>query len=697
MDKFTEKILKHKLVVIVAFSLALIFSIFARSMVKVNYNMVDYLPEDSKSTVSLNVMEEQFNKKTPNVRVMLEDISISKTLEYKNKISQVEVVEEVTWMDDYVNIDQPLEMIDESIKDSYYKNEKALIDVVVNDKDGLIDTIQDIKDVIKDKGVVSGEAATLAFAQSSTSEEVSKIMAFIIPVIIIILMISTSSWFEPVLFLCTVGVSILINMGTNIFLGEISFITEATASILQLAVSIDYAVFLLHRFADFRLEGMEVKEAMVNAMKKSFSSILASGLTTVLGFLALTLMRFKIGPDLGIVLAKGIVLSLLSVMTLLPALTVYTYKIIDKTHHRSFMPSFKKFGKFSMKIGPMVVVIIMLILLPCYIAQGKNSFTYGASSMSSGEDTEIGRDTAKINNEFGKSNQLVFLLPREKSSLEKEFGEKLLSINNVSDVMSYSMSVGNEIPKNFVPENQISALVSDEYSRMIITLNTEDEGEEAFKAIEDIRALGKEYFGNDCYLAGSSASSYDIRETVTSDNKVTTLAAIIAIGVVIMLTFKSISIPILLLLAIESAVWINFSVSYFSNSDIAYIGFMVISSVQLGATVDYAILFANGYLENRKNYNKYNSAINAIKSSTGTVITSAAILSIAGFALGNISTNTVIVQLGMLLGRGTVISAISVLFFLPTILVLCDKLIEKTTLKAKFYKEGISNEFAYEK
>ena len=695
MERFADKILKHKILVIIAFLLALVFSIFAQKFVEVNYDMADYLPDGSKSTISLNIMNEQFDKKPSNLRVMLEDISVSKALDYKKLIEKVDGVEEVTWMDDYVNIEQPLEMIDESILDTSYKDKNALLDVVVDEGEGLSETLENIKDIIGKDGIIAGPAATISFAQTSTSEEMSKIMAFLIPIIILILMVSTSSWFEPFLFLITVGVSILINMGTNIFLGEISFVTKTTASILQLAVSMDYAIFLLHRFADFRNEGMDIKEAMENAMKKSFASIFASGSTTVLGFLALTLMRFKIGPDLGIVLAKGVVLSLLSVMTLLPALTMYTYKIIDKTHHKSFMPSFEGLGKLSMKIGPIVIIIVMLIVVPSYIAQGKNNFVYGASSMSSSEETDIGRDTKKIDDTFGKSNKLVFLLPKEKSELEKKFGEEALKIDGVSDIVSYSQSLGNEIPKDFVPKDKISALVSDDYNRIIITLDTEAEGEEAFKAVEDIRNLGEEFFGENCYLAGGTVSTYDIKETVTKDNQVTTLAAIIAIGAIILITYKSLAIPIILLIAIESSIWINLSFSYFQNLDIVYIGFMVISSVQLGATVDYAILFANGYLDNRKEFDKYDSVMNTIKSSTATVITSASILSISGFILGTISSNTVIAQLGILLGRGTIISAISVLFFLPTVLVLCDKFIEKTTIKSNFYKGEIEYESSY--
>ena len=343
----------------------------------------------------------------------------------------------------------------------------------------------------------------------------------------------------------------------------------------------DYAIFLLHKFADFREEGLDIKDAMANAMKKSFSSIFASGLTTILGFLALTLMRFKVGPDLGIVLAKGIVFSLASVMLLLPVITIYTYKIIDKTHHKSFMPSFNKFSKFSMKIGPIVLIVVALSVVPSYLAQSKNHFTYGASSMASDDESDVGKAIIETDNIFGKSNQLVFMIPANDEAGEKEIVDKLYEINGVSNVISYSNMVGNEIPKGFVPSEQLSSLVSDKYSRMIITLSADEESKVAFDAIESIRNLGSEYFGDDCYLAGNSVSAYDIKETVTSDNVITTLGSIIAIGLVIMFTYKSLSLPIILLFAIESSIWINLSYTYFSAGSIAYKGYMVISAVQL--------------------------------------------------------------------------------------------------------------------
>lgn len=254
------------------------------------------------------------------------------------------------------------------------------------------------------------------------------------------------------------------------------------------------------------------------------------------------------------------------------------------------------------------------------------------------------------------------------------------------------MTVGNEIPKEFVPEDDISSLVSKNYSRMLITIQAEEESDMAFNAIEEIRALGEKYFDDDYYLVGGSPSTYDIKDTVTKDNVITTLGAILAIGVVILLAYRSLSIPLILLLAIEASIWINLSYTYFAGSSIAYIGYMVISSVQLGATVDYAILFANGYLDNRNNHNKHDAAIKTLKESTGSILTSGIILALSGFILGIISTNTVIAQLGILIGRGAVFSMISVLFFLPTILILCDRLIEKTTLKTSFYKGEVKYE-----
>jgi predicted RND superfamily exporter protein len=647
---------------------------------------MDYLPEDSPSTVALDVMNRAFDQATSNTRVLVKDVTVPETLEYKQQIKAVEGVKEIQWLDDVVNIYQPLEMLPPKTLHAWYKDNNAVFTLSIDDQNAQ-QTIDQIRAIIDPTGALSGDAVNLTAAKSSTRSEVRKMMTFLIPVIFLILILTTSSWFEPILFLTVIGISILINMGTNAFLGQISFITQTTAAILQLAISMDYSIFLLHRFAEFRAKGLDVKQAMAEAMKKSFSSILASGLTTILGFAALTLMRFKIGPDMGIVLAKGVFFSLISVMLLLPILTVLTYRIIDKTHHRSFLPSFTGFSRFVARLGVPVIIIVALLLVPAFLAQRQNTFIYGAAAMSSNQSSQIGQDEAQINELFGKSNQMVLLLPTGDPVTEKEFSNALYEIPSVASIFSYVTTVGVEIPSDYLPEKKRAAFMANGYSRMVVTVNTLQESPETFALVETIRNLAHEYYDDTYYLSGGSVNVYDMKNTVTTDNELVTIAAIVAIGIVLLLTFRSLSIPFILLLVIESSIWINLAFPYFAGASMAYIGFMIISSVQLGATVDYAILFANRYLENRQTFPKQEAAVRTIADTTGSILTSAGILTFAGFIMGVVSTNGVIGQLGTLIGRGAALSAAMVLFFLPPMLVLCDQLIQKTTWGLTMKKE----------
>jgi len=677
MNHIADKIIKHRKLVLVFFIVSIMISLVLSQLVDTNFNLAKYLPEDSKSTISLEIMEQEFQKSPPNARVLVENVSIVEALEYKNKISKVEGVREINWLDDATDINIPIEMMDKKTLESFYKNENALFTLVIDpEKDA--DAVSQIGTIIEGKGEITGNIVDDVAAQESAGGETSRMTIFIVPLILIILLITTSSWIEPFLFLLTIGVAIILNNGTNAFLGEISFITKSTAAILQLAVSMDYSIFILHRFQEYRHEGMEVKEAITLAMKKSFSSILASGLTTVVGFAALILMRFKIGPDLGIVLAKGIVFSLLSVMLLLPVLTVYTYKIIDKTHHRSFLPSFKGFAKLAMKLGIPVMIIVGVLIVPSFLAQNKNDFMYGSSAIS----TNSGK-TDKI---FGMANNMVILVPNDNIVNEQFLSDELSKLPYVSSIISYVDSIGATIPKEFIPSENISDLQSEKYSRFILTVATSPEGDSAFKAVEEIRAIGEKYYGDEFYFTGGSVNIYDMKNTVVQDNKLVTIAAIIGIGIILLLTFRSFSFPLILLLTIESSIWINLSFPYFSGQKMAYLGFMIISSIQLGATVDYAILFANRYKENRSEMHKKDATLKTISDTTASIMTSASILAIAGFIMNAVSTNDIIGQLGLLIARGTLLSASLVLLLLPTLLFLLDKPIQKTTLKLKFYE-----------
>lgn len=680
MKYISEKIVKNKKLILIIFAIVIVISASLSKLVSINYDLISYLPDESPSTIALEKMNKEFTKVPPNARVLVEGVTIPQALEYKNQIKAVEGVLEISWMDDSTNIYQPLESIDKKFLDSFYKDGNALFTIVIDDNKSQ-KAVEEVKNIIGSHGEITGDIVDTVTAKSSTGAETGKMMIFIIPTILIILFLTTSSWFEPILFMIAIGVAIVINNGTNAFLGEISFITKTTAAILQLAVSMDYSIFLLHRFSEYREMGQDVKNAMINAMSKSFSSIFASGLTTLIGFAALIIMRFKIGPDLGIVLAKGILFSMLSIMLLLPVLTIYTYKLIDKTHHKSFLPSFQKFGKFAVKLGVPVMLIVGIVVVPSYLAQSKNDFMYGASVMGSAS-----KGISKTEQLFGKANNMVLLVPKGDVVKEKALSDELLSKHYVSSIISYTETIGTVITPEFIPKDKLTSLQSDNYSRIIITINTSQESEAAFNAVEEIRALGEKYYKEEYLLSGGSANVYDMKNTVTEDNTRVTIVAVVGIGIVLLFNFQSLTLPFVLLLTIETSTWINLAFPYFIDEKMAYLGFMIISSIQLGATVDYAILFANRYIENRKNMAKKEAAVKTVADTAASILTSASILMIAGFIMGAISTNGVIGQLGTLIGRGTLLSASMVLFFLPSALMLLDKVIQKTTIRLEFYK-----------
>ena len=682
MERLVNGILKYKKSILVFFILATVISLFTSSMVNINYNIMDYLPEEAPSTKALDVMNEEYDKGAANVRVVLKDVSIVDALKYKEKIKKVDGVDDIQWLDDVVNIKEPLELQNQDTIESWYKNNEALFSITVNE-DKEESAIDEIGEIIGENGMISGSAVNIVFAQETTEKELIKMMVILIPIILISLFLTTSSWFEPVLFLSTIGIAIIINSGTNLILGEISFVTKAAGSILQLAVSMDYSIFLLHRFSEFRNEGLAVKEAMKEAILKSVSSILSSGLTTVVGFAALIVMKFKIGPDMGFVMLKAICLSLISVLVLLPVLALYCYKLIDKTQHKSFMPKFNKFAKVSYKFRHISIILFLLLLIPCFLAQQNNSFSYGASEIYSDESTKIGHDTAAINKGFGKTNPLVLMVPKGDLVSERALCDELENIDKITSITSYAETVGITIPTEYVPDDTLSQLISDNYSRFIIVANVKVEGDETFALIDEIRNLAYKYYDDSYYFLGESVNTLDLKETIEDDNKKVNAISIIAIMIILLLTFKSLSLPIILVLVIEFSIWSNLTFNYFIGNDVFYIAYLIISSIQLGATIDYAILFTNRYIENRETMNKKEATQATISTTTVSILTSASILATAGIILGEISTNSIIAQLGILVGRGAILSLILVLFVLPALLMLLDKLIAKTTKKNK--------------
>lgn len=683
MRKFYSWVVKNPKKILVFFFVLAICGAVLQNLVEVNYDMTDYLPKDTSSTVSIDLMNKEFDGGIPNARVMIKDVSIPKALEYKEMLKNCQGVTDVIWLDNSVSIYEPLEMADKDTVETYYKDNNALFTVTVDESDDVA-TIDRIRKIIGENNSMTGDAVSKAIATTGTIDEVRIISVFAVLFVLLVLLITTTSWLEPFVILLGLGVAIMINSGSNLIFGEISFVTNAAGSILQLAVSLDYSVFLIHRYEECLQQNPDKKSAMVDALCKSTSSIASSGLTTVIGFLALVFMRFGIGPDLGLALAKGVAISLITVFVFMPVLILSVYPIIKKTRHKNFMPKFKRFGKFASRIMIPMALAFIIVAVPSYMASNSNSYYYGSSKIY-GENTQYGKDTLTIEKTFGKNDTYVLMVPNGNTVTEKKLSDALHKIPKINSILSYVDTVGAEIPKEYLDEDTLSQLVSDNYNRFVLSVEADYEGEETFDLVKEIRNTANKYYPDSYYLAGQGVSTYDLMDTITDDTLKVNLIAIASVFVILLITMKSISLPFILVFAIEAAIWINIGIPYFADSVVMYIAYLIISSIQLGATVDYAILFTDRYIEHRRTMTKKNAIVETVSSVTTSILTSGIVLSVVGFLLRYISTHGILSQLGLFLGRGTLLSMASVFFVLPGLLYMFDGLIQKTTIKLNFY------------
>lgn len=665
-EKFFQWIIRFRIPIILLFLTASVFCAFASRQVKVNYDMNDYLPEESLSTISLDKMKEEFEGDIPNARVAVKHVSYAEALDYKKKLEDISGVDSVTWLDDSNPMDLPLSMLDEETVTTYYKDNTALYTVTIQE-DAINDVVPAIRNLIGNDNAMTGSAVSTAVATKSTVTEIQKITAFAVLIVLLVLILTTTSWLEPFIVLFGIGVAVILNAGSNLMFGEISFVTNAAGSILQLAVSLDYSVFLIHRFQECRLSESDPKTAMNNALCKSCSSILSSGLTTVIGFLALLFMRFQIGPDLGRALAKGIAISLVTVFVFMPGVILFFYRWMDKLTHREFLPSFHKFGKFVSKITLPLACIFCLIMLPSYYLSNQNSYYYGSSHIFSAG-TQYGDDTAFIESTFGIKDTYVMMIPTGDDKTERALVNELKENNDVISVTSLADMIGPGVPRDMIPNKILSQLCGTNYNRLVLSVGVDYEGDTTFALVKSIRELGKKYYGENYYLAGQGVSTYDLMDTITADMVKVNLVAIGAVFVVLLLTMRTFKTPIVLVLAIETAIWINLSLPYLQHKPLFYIAYLIISSIQLGATVDYAILFSDRYQECLTHFSPKESIVEALSQTTASILTSGTVMITVGFLLGILSTHGLLSQLGYLLGKGTICSLISVLFVLPGLL-----------------------------
>lgn len=688
MLKFCEAFLRHRKAVVALFAVAAVACALCIPAVKVNYSMTDYLPADAPSIQALDDMEQSFDGGIPNARLFAEGIDQATAEQLSRDLAAVDGVDEVMWLGSVADTKKPLAVQDEDVTASWATDDGYLFQLVIDEAKGVTAT-EEARAAAQDTGAsqvsLSGDAVNTASAQSSTSVEIAYIMVLAVLIIIVILSLTSHSWFEPVIFLTVIGVAIVMNMGTNLLIGEISFISQICGAILQLAVSMDYAIVLLHTFRRCQREYADPYVAMAHAMKRGFSVVLSSAAVTFFGFLSLTVMQFGIGVNMGIVLAKGILFSFLTVMFLMPCLTLLCLRWIDRFEHRFLMPSFDGFARVCQRIMVPMAVVVIVVAVPAYLAESRTDFRYGTSGFAPpGSQTAVEQE--RIEEAFGASATWVVMVPEGDTSREQALADDLEALDHVTGVTSYVTEAGRALPVEVAPASTVEQVVAGGWSRLVVSLDVEGEGDEAFALVEQVRATAEAQYGDAYRLAGAEVSVYDLRDTVQQDAGRVKLFSMLSIGLVLALMFRSLSIPFVVLIAIEVAIWINLAVPYFLGDSLNYIGYLVIDAVQLGAAVDYAIIYTREYFDRRSEYTPREAARSAVKHAALTILTSSSILVFAGLAVWQIASNGVISELGVLIARGAFTSTLMMFVFLPWLFKTFDGVIRRTSLGLHVYE-----------
>lgn len=671
------QIIKKRGFIEILFAIGCLFSLLAMLFVDVNYDLTKYVPKSAVSAQGLDKMKEVFGY-PGTARVMIKDVSLYEAKQYKEKFEAVDGVDQVLWCDTTVNVYAGEDFINmDDIKD-YYKDNCAVMDITFDeesDSNRTKNAITELKEITGDKGCFSGMAIQNKSLIETTASEMQTILVVAVIMIFAVLALTTTAWTEPILFMLVMGVAVLLNRGTNIFIGTVSFLTNNVAIILQLATSMDYSIFLLDAFLRWRNAGFSEEEAIVKAVEEAINSIFASSLTTVVGFLALVTMKFNIGFDMGLVLAKGIICSLLAVVFFMPAMILKFAKWNDKTRHRSFLPNFTPLGKLVYKVRYVILALVIVLTPPAYVAQGMNDFLFGNDAVGSSEGTKVYEDDQEIVAKFGRSNMLLAIYPNTSNVTEKELTDELEDLPYVKSVTSMAGTLPEGVPEDIIPYSTAKLLHRGDTARMLIYIRTKGESDASFEYTDQIREIVKKYYPDNSYLVGETPSTQDIKTTIIADNARVNVLTLLGVFIVVMFSFKSALIPIIVMIPIEVAIYFNMAMPYIQGVNMIYMGYIIVSSIQLGATVDYSILLTNNYIAKRQELPKKEACISAIAQSCSSILTSGTIITLAGYIVHLISTTAAIGDLGHLIGRGGLFSLVLVLFLLPSLLVLCDRII----------------------
>jgi len=653
-------------------------------LVEINYDMTKYLPSDSNTALGLEVLEDSFGNHAA-IQIMIESDDFVELLMTKDKIKSIPLVKNVFFIDDIIPYMEKLEFLPpETIRPFYYEN-NALLTVTIDADDyckNIEYVLQDIEIILEGKPyAIRGEALNNIEARQIAENETYKIILYILPIILLILLLASKSFFEPIIILIPLSVAIVINMATNYFLPNISFITLAIAAALQLAISLDYSLFLLHRYYEERKKDVPVLESIITALKSTFKTVSASMLTTVTCFLALLFMRYTIGFDIGIVLSKGILLSYLSVIILTPILIYISAPLIDKTMHNTYTPSLNR-ALLIINKGRFILLAILIITVAfTFHYQNKTTYTYG-NNFSPDESSSLAIDNQKITDKFGVLKPILILVPHD-NDIAKE--AKLVSLLNshssITKVESLITVTDSSIPRDSLPDQVIETYIQNGYMKFLVQTDVAEESPELFELSEYINETLDIYY-EEYFALGYAVGTAEIKAVIVDDTIIVTLFSIIAIAIVLFVFFQNILIPVLLIIVIKTSIWLNFALLYVFDVQVIYIGVLIVLALQLGATIDYAVLLASRYLEFRKTKEKIEALKLAINNALKPIVISSVILAVAGFSEMLLSDIQAVSEIGLLIGRGALLSLSTVLLFLPPLLLIFDRFITKTNKKA---------------
>ena len=682
--RFSRAVVKHRIPILIIAVLLMVPSVLGMIGTRINYDMLDYLPSDMDTVVGQNELKEDFGKGAFSF-IIVEDMKDKDVAALCDKIKEVDHVDSVIWYSTLADVSIPKELIPDKIYNEFNTDNATMVAVFFDSatsEDVTMDAIREIRSIAGKQCFVSGMSALVTDLKDLCEQEEPIYVGLAVLCATVAMLIFLDGWLVPFVFLASIGMMILLNLGTNYFFGEISYITKALSAVLQLAVTMDYSIFLWHSYNEQRERCDDHKEAMAIAIKETLTSVVGSSITTVAGFAALCFMTFTLGRDLGIVMAKGVIFGVIGCVTVLPALILVLDTPLQKTKHKSLLPDMTKFAGKLTKIFPVFLIIFAVLIPPAYYGYSKtNNEVYYDMGQCLPDDIEYVIANSKLSDDFNiASTHMVLVDANLDQKSVKNMMKEMEEVDGVKYVLGLESVIGSRVPEEVIPDSIKGILKSDKWDLLLINSEYKVASDNVNTQIDELNAVLKKY-DQKGMLIGEAPCMKDMIETTDRDFKVVNAVSIVAIFVIIALVEKSISLPFILIAVIELAIFINLGLPHYLGQSLPFIAPICISTIQLGATVDYAILMTTRYKSERLHGNdKRKSVTTALATSIPSILVSGMGLFAATFGVAVYSDIDIISSMCMLMARGAVVSMVCVIFILPALLMLCDKIVCKTTL-----------------